>query len=238
MPDVDRSLSDIDMEDELVKDFGFSECLGLLAAVVSSRTGRCVAELHDKPGFYRKWLWRNVETGELVVTHDIGNSYCSFVGRVSEAELDSHDFEGINFDNLDEPEVIKMDKEHVMETERAVEFLNTDRWLSVSDSGKALKMEFLGDMVYAPVSLVTGLMGGERDRVLFSEPVEVPSESLLKESDVEFVETDISIRLSGSGKALLIRAGDRDPMVVPVSQVERLFRGEIKGARLSMVVER
>jgi len=122
-----------------------------------------------------------------------------------------------------------------------IEYVETNQWLRKTKSGKALHVEeYRKDRdcqmeLFAPIKQVKQLLDGERNRILFNE--------LDKRSDErKFIPTDVAMRVTKSGKAILIGEdvvidGERDegPFTIPVSQLNELIEDERENIPLSEI---
>jgi len=102
------------------------------------------------------------------------------------------------------------------------EFLQTDLWLNLTDSGRAVKFNNGNTDFYAAVSLIKELITGTSKAVGFS-----------RLSNDEFKGSRYFVKRSDSGKALVLPYHGRN-FVVSIKQVKRLIEGKIEGIPFSV----
>jgi len=106
-----------------------------------------------------------------------------------------------------------------------VEYLETGRWLSLSRSKKALRLQYKDMDLSMPVQKVERVMNGDIDRALFDKVV-----------DDEFVATSVYLKRTKSGRGLLIN--DTGPSLITSKYaLKRLLEDEVKGVKLGLVKE-
>ena len=108
--------------------------------------------------------------------------------------------------------------------DEGVEFVETDLWLNLSSTGRAVHVWDGEENMFTSVSLLERIIEEKKGQVLMSKVV-----------DEEFVQSRYSLGLSRSTRALVLKDGEFC-MVVPTKQVRRMLDGEISGVRFSRIV--
>ncbi len=128
--------------------------------------------------------------------------------------------------SVSDPEPLVIDEHSNHTPKEKSKFIDSEKWLAVTNSGKALRYNSEKGSCYIPIYKAKEVIEGKREKA-----------SLSFIEDGEFLESDIELQLTKSGDGIaLIGASDR--FMLPTSQVKEMINKNREAAKFSIYIHK